>query len=78
MQASGHDPLYRRFGTLLVARDDDEAAALERELAFRQSLGLPVRRLRASEARALEPALAPTLRLGLEIPGRPRDRSAGA
>ena len=68
MQASGHDPLYRRFGTLLVARDGDEAAALERELAFRQSLGLPVRRLRASEARALEPALAPTLRLGLEIP----------
>jgi glycine oxidase len=68
MQASGHDPLYRGFGTLLVARDDDEAAALERELAFRQSLGLPVRRLRASEARALEPALAPTLRLGLEIP----------
>jgi glycine oxidase len=68
MQASGHDPLYRRFGTLLVARDGDEAAALERELGLRQSLGLPVRRLRASEARALEPALAPTLRLGLEIP----------
>ena len=68
IEASGQDPLYRRFGTLLVARDGDEAAALEREFAFRQSLGLPVRRLRASEARALEPALAPTLRLGLEIP----------
>jgi len=66
--ASGRDPLYRQFGTLLVARDDDEAAVLERELAFRRSLGLPVRRLRPSEARALEPALAPTLRLGLEIP----------
>ena len=65
---SGRDPLYREFGSLLVARDDDEAAALERELAFRQGLGLPVRRLRASEARTLEPALAPTLRLGMEIP----------
>ncbi len=34
----------------------------------REQLGLPVRRLLASEARALEPALAPTLRLALEIP----------
>jgi glycine oxidase len=65
---SGIDPGYRRFGTLLVARDDDEAAALERELAFRGSLGLPVRRLLPSQARSLEPALAPTIRLGLEIP----------
>lgn len=68
MEEGGPDPGYRRCGTLLVARDLDEAAALERELAFRQSLGLPVRRLRPSEARSLEPALAPTLRLGLEIP----------
>jgi glycine oxidase len=62
------DPGYLDSGTMLVARDPDEAAALERELAFRQSLALPVRRLRGSEARALEPALAPTLRLALEIP----------
>jgi glycine oxidase len=62
------DPGYLHCGTLLVARDADEAAALDRELAFRRSLELPVRRLRMSEARALEPALAPTLRLGLEIP----------
>jgi glycine oxidase len=68
MSAGGPDPGYRRFGTLLAARDGDEAAALERELAFRRELGLPVRRLLASQARALEPALAPTLRLGLEIP----------
>ena len=65
---SGLDPGYLRFGTLFVARDADEAAVLERELAFRTELGLPVRRLRASEARALAPALAPTLRLALEIP----------
>jgi glycine oxidase len=55
-------------GTLLAARDDDDARELERQLAFRQSLGLAVRRLRASEARELEPALAPTLRLALEAP----------
>ncbi len=66
--ASGHDPGYRRLGTLFVARDADEVAVLDRELAFRRGLGLPVRRLRPSEARELEPALAPTLRLALEIP----------
>jgi glycine oxidase len=65
---TGLDPLYRQFGTLFAARDGDEAEALERELAFRQGLGLPVRRLLASEARALAPALAPTLRLALDIP----------
>jgi glycine oxidase len=68
IEDSGHDPGYRRFGTLLVARDRDEAEALDRELAFRQELGLPVRRLLGREARDLEPALAPTLRLALDIP----------
>jgi glycine oxidase len=58
----------RRTGTLILARDGDEAEALAREHRFRDSLGLVTTRLRASEARALEPALAPTLRLALEIP----------
>jgi glycine oxidase len=57
-----------RTGTLLIARDEDEARELERQLAFRRSLGLEVGRLRASEAREREPALAPTLRLALEAP----------
>jgi glycine oxidase len=65
---SGVDCGHLRCGTLLAARDADEAEALERELELRASLGLAVRRLRASEARALEPALAPTLRLALHIP----------
>jgi glycine oxidase len=56
-------------GTLLVARDDDDARELERQLAFRRSLGLAVARLRPSQARAREPALAPTVRLALEAPG---------
>ena len=55
-----------RTGTLLAARDDDDARELERQLDFRRSLGLDVRRLRPSEARELEPALAPTVRLALE------------
>ncbi len=67
--ASGLDPGYRRCGTLVVARDGDEAGALERERALRESLGLAVERLRPSAAREREPALAPTLRLALEVPG---------
>ncbi len=58
----------RRSGTLVVARDEDEACALERQLALRESLGLRTTRLRASAARELEPALAPTVRLALEAP----------
>jgi glycine oxidase len=66
--ASGGDAGYLRCGSLLAARDADEAQALMRALEMRQQLGLPVQRLRASEARRLEPALAPTIRLALDIP----------
>jgi glycine oxidase len=59
----------REHGTLAVARDADEADALERMLAFRRGLGLAVERLRPSQARRLEPALAPTVRLALDVPG---------
>ncbi len=62
------DPGYREVGTLVVARDRDEAEALDRLAAFRTRLGLPVERLRPTQARALEPALAPTVRLALDIP----------
>ena len=67
-QASEVDVGMRRSGTLVVARDEDEARELERQLAFRESLGLRATRLRASEAREREPALAPTVRLALEAP----------
>jgi len=66
--ATGMDTGYLRCGTLLAARDGDEAEALERELALRERFGLAVHRLRPSEARLREAALAPTLRLALEIP----------
>lgn len=67
-RASGTDVGLTRIGTLMVAHDDDEARELERQLAFRQSLGLRAIRLRASQAREREPALAPGVRLALEAP----------
>jgi glycine oxidase len=62
-------PGYRPVGTLVVARDRDEAEALDRLADFRRGLGLPVERLRPSQARRVEPALAPTVRLALDIEG---------
>lgn len=64
---SGIDPGYERYGTLVIARDGDEAEALERELEVHQRLGLVTSRLRPSQARRLEPALAPAIRLALEV-----------
>jgi glycine oxidase len=66
--ASGEDPGYLRCGTLMVARDRDEGEALIRHHELRTSLGLPVQRLLPGQARALEPALAPSLRLALDVP----------
>jgi glycine oxidase len=67
-EAGGVDVGLRRSGTLLLARDGDEARALERQQALRESLDLPIGRLAPSAARELEPALAPTVRLALEAP----------
>jgi glycine oxidase len=69
VQQTGIDPGYERVGTLVVARDADQAEALERELEVRRRLGLDVERLRPSQARRLEPALAPAIRLALDVPG---------
>jgi glycine oxidase len=66
--AAGQQVGFLATGTLLLARDGDEARELERQIAFRDSLGLATNRLRASEAREREPALAPTVRLALEAP----------
>jgi glycine oxidase len=67
--ASGIDPGLRRAGTLVVARDRDEAEELDRLLAFRQRIGLDVERLLPTRARRVEPALAPTVRLALDVAG---------
>ena len=65
----GAGSILRSCGALVVARSDDEAQALQRELALRHELGLEATRLRASAARRMEPSLAPTIRLALDVPG---------
>ncbi len=67
--ATGQPCGLRADGTLVVARDRDEAEALERQFAYRRQLSLPVERITPSTARRLEPALAPSLRLAIHIPG---------
>jgi len=68
-ELTGLDPGYLSCGTLMVARDGDEAAVLGREREMRARLGLEVTPLAPSRARELEPALAPALRGVLELPG---------
>jgi glycine oxidase len=65
---SGDEVGLLRTGTLVLARDEDEACELERQLAFRQSLELRAERLRPSAAREREPGLAPTVRLAVDAP----------
>ncbi|MCX6387007.1 MAG: glycine oxidase ThiO [Solirubrobacterales bacterium] len=65
----GLDSSFQECGTLMVATDRDQAVALDREFVLRQSLSLPVQRLRPSQARQLEPGLAPSIHAALNIPG---------
>ncbi len=67
-EVSGVDVDYRTRGTLMLARDRDEAEALDRERDLRERFGLRVEALLPSAARRLEPALAPTLRSALHLP----------
>jgi glycine oxidase len=67
--ASGRDPGYVECGTLTVARDADDNAALESLFEFQRGLGLNVERLRGRECRRLEPALAPSTRGGILVSG---------
>ena len=68
-EASGRDPGYVECGTLTVARDADDNAALENLFEFQTRLGLNVERLRGRECRRLEPALAPSTRGGILVSG---------
>jgi glycine oxidase len=69
IETSGRDPGLHRSGTLVVARDADDADVLDRLRELQLSMGLQVERLRPSQARRAEPALAPTVRLALDVPG---------
>jgi glycine oxidase len=66
--AAGRDPGYRTAGTITVARDLDDKAALAELHTFQQRLGLSVERLSGTQIRALEPTLAPRVRGGLSAP----------
>lgn len=67
--ATRMDVGYRACGTVLVARDADDNASLDHLYSFQSELGLTVDRLRASDCRALEPALAPGVRGGILVEG---------
>lgn len=67
--ATGHSVGYRRCGTLMVARDTDDKAALEDLFSFQTELGLGVERLTARECRKYEPALSPRTRAGIFVAG---------
>ena len=67
--ATGVNVGYRRCGTLAVAADADDLAALTELAAFQRSLGLEVEQLTARECRTTEPMLAPGVRGGLFVAG---------
>ena len=67
--ASGHRTGLRTEGTLAVAYDNDDLAALDRLTEFRHSIGLAALRLTARECRRLEPFLAPSTRGGVLAAG---------
>jgi len=67
--AVGSEIGFEPSGTLVVARDPSDRAALDQLLAFRRSIGMDSRRLGASECRRLVPALSPAICGGAEVPG---------
>ena len=68
-EAGGRPVGYRPGGTLAVARDADDNAALEDLYQFQLRCGLQVERLRSRECRQLEPGLAPSIRGGVLAAG---------
>jgi glycine oxidase len=62
---TGHEVGLRREGTLAVAYDPDDLAALLRLTAFRRSAGLDAEELDSRACRKLEPFLTPDVRGGV-------------
>jgi glycine oxidase len=60
---------FEPSGTLVVACDPSDRAALDQLLDFRQSMGLESVRLTASECRRVAPSLSPAICGGAEVPG---------
>lgn len=68
-EATGLSTGLRTEGTLVVAYDSGDLAALDRLTEFRLSLGLKAERLGSRECRRLEPFLAPSTRGGVLAAG---------
>jgi glycine oxidase len=68
-EVTGHDVGLRREGTLAVAYDPGDHAALMRLTAFRRSVGLDAEELDSRACRRLEPFLAPDVRGGVLFAG---------
>src|SRR6202167_4610764 len=68
-EAAGRSTGLRTEGTLAVAYDSGDLAALDRLTEFRHSIGLKAERLDARACRRLEPFLAPSTRGGVLPPG---------
>ena len=68
-EATGRDVGLRRDGTLAVAYDASDYAALMRLTGFRRSLGLAAEELDSRSCRGLEPFLAPDVRGGFMFAG---------
>jgi glycine oxidase len=68
-EATGQDVGLRREGTLAVAYDAGDHAALVRLTAFRRSVGLDAEELDSRACRQLEPFLAPDVRGGVLFAG---------
>jgi glycine oxidase len=68
-EAAGSATGLRTEGTLAVAYNNDDLAALDRLTEFRHSIGLAAERLDAKACRRLEPFLAPSIRGGVLASG---------
>jgi len=66
---AGVDPGYVQSGTVAVARDADDVAALDALRCYQTELGLHAEWLTGRELRRREPTLAPTVRGGLFVAG---------
>lgn len=65
----GHDPGLRHDGTVVAAVDGADRAELVQLAEFLAKRGRDVDVLSASEVRAIEPSLSPSVRAGLSVPG---------
>jgi glycine oxidase len=68
-EVTGHEAGLRGEGTLAVAYDPGDHAALVRLTAFRKSMGLAVEELDGRACRKLEPFLAPDVHSGVLFAG---------